>query len=93
MPSPKSAEKNQLENTIDELKTKLEDINKFKNENYELRGENSRLKTKNEELNFELQDKNYFKNEYTGLKAENIRLKEELQRSREFEHTSFTVRI
>ena len=93
MLTPESAQKSRLKNANDKLKTKLEDINNFKNENNELKGENIRLKNKNEELNNELKDKNYFKNEYTGLKAENTRLKEELHRSREFEHTSYTVRI
>ena len=93
MLTPESAEKSQLEKKNDELDTKLKDINNFKTENHDLKGENNRLKNKNEELNIELKDKNYFKNENTGLKAENNRLKEELNRSRELEHTSYTVKI
>ena len=62
---------------------------KIKNENYDLKRENSRLKNKIEELNIELKDKNHFKNKCTGLEAENNRLKEELQVSREFERSTF----
>ena len=73
----------------------MKNKSKLKNENYELKRENSRLKNKTEELNIELKDKNYFKNECSGLKAENNRLKEELLISREFERSTYerTVRI